>query len=426
MALITLDFETYYSREYSLSKMTTEQYIRDPQFQVIGFAYRIDHGDPVWVTGDDERIAAALKVLDLDNHSLVAHNAAFDAAILSWRYGIHPKNIFDTLSMARPVTGMTVGGSLAALAKKFCLGEKGTEVVNALGLRREQFSPEQLAAYGQYCINDVVLTHNLFYILSQYSTAQEMYIIDMMLRMFTDPVVELNRHLLKVHLADVQARKAKLLDKIDQSVGRDELMSNPKFASILAKLGVSPPMKVSLTTGKETYAFSKTDQAFKDLLEHPDERVQAVVAARLGIKSTLEETRTESFIGISERGRLPIMLNYYGANTTGRACLTGDTTITVMRKGFMQDIRLDELENDDFVWDGTGFVSHDGLIDQGEKPVMYYQGITGTPDHRVFTDEDSEAIELREASLRGYTLKDAGLPADYQTNTFGYYRKQAD
>jgi DNA polymerase len=77
-------------------------------------------------------------------------------------------------------------------------------------------------------------------------------------------------------------------------------------------------MKTSLRTGNETYAFGKTDAAFKALLDHDNAAVQAVVAARLGVKSTLEETRTESFLGIQSRGTLPIMLNYWGAHT-GRA-----------------------------------------------------------------------------------------------------------
>ena len=34
--LITIDFETYYDKEYSLSKLTTEEYIRDKKFEVIG------------------------------------------------------------------------------------------------------------------------------------------------------------------------------------------------------------------------------------------------------------------------------------------------------------------------------------------------------------------------------------------------------
>ena len=313
--LITLDFETYYDKQYSLSKMTTEEYIRDYLFQVIGFSYKIDDGPCHWVAGWGKDV---LDSLDIPNSYLLAHNMAFDGAILAWHYNIQPKFYLDTLSMARPLTGLTVGGSLAALAKKFNLGEKGTEVVNAMGKRSEDFSTDELARYGEYCKNDVQLTYTLYQILKQYSTPKEQYIIDLMLRMYTDPVLVLNEPALVEHLEQVQRKKAKLMSMIDSSIGREALMSNPKFAEVLATLGVHPPMKISLRTGKETYAFGKTDTEFKALLEHADERVQAVVAARLGVKSTLEETRTESFIAISKRGALPILLNYYGAHT-GRA-----------------------------------------------------------------------------------------------------------
>jgi DNA polymerase I-like protein with 3'-5' exonuclease and polymerase domains len=318
MRIVTLDFETFYSKDFSLSKITTEAYIRDKQFQVIGFGYKIDDEEPQWITGSDDKIAMCLAALDLENSYLVCHNMAFDGAILAWRYGITPKYYLDTLSMARPITGQTVGGSLEKLAKKFALGEKGKEVIAAMGKRREDFTPADLAQYGEYCKNDVQLTWNLHHVLRQYNPPRELYIQDLMLRMFTDPVLELDKDTLTHHLGNVQNKKQKLMERIDASIGRDALMSNPKFAEVLTKLGVTPPTKISLRTQKETYAFGKTDQEFKALLEHPNPAVQAVVAARLGIKSTLEETRTESFLGIAERGPLPILLNYWGAHT-GRA-----------------------------------------------------------------------------------------------------------
>jgi DNA polymerase I-like protein with 3'-5' exonuclease and polymerase domains len=316
--MVTIDFETYYSKDFSLSKMTTEEYIRDLRFQVIGFGYKIDDGEVHWVTGEIEDIKQALHDLDIPNTYLICHNSAFDGAILAWRFGITPKYYIDTLSMARPITGQTVGGSLAKLAQKFMLGTKGTEVVKAIGKRRDDFTPQELAEYGEYCKNDVTITHNLYHILRQWNPPKELYIQDMMIRMFTDPVLMLNEIILNDHLDTVQTKKAELMRRIDATIGRDELMSNPKFAMVLEKLGVTPPTKTSLRTNKETYAFGKTDSEFKALLEHPNPAVQAVVSARLGIKSTLEETRTESFLGIAQRGTLPILLNYWGAHT-GRA-----------------------------------------------------------------------------------------------------------
>lgn len=313
MSLVTIDFETFYSKDFSLSKMTTEKYIRDPRFEVIGVSVKIDSGGIRWIT---ENIGEELKALHLEEHQVLCHNTAFDGAILSWIYDIHPKFLFDTLSMARPLTGLTVGGSLRALSKLFGLGEKGTEIYNTLGKHKKDFTRSELDAFGVYCRQDVNLTYHLFKKLLPYTTKGELVIIDMMLRMFTEPKIVLDKPRLEAHLADVRAKKQELLSRIPFT--KDQLMSNNLFAEVLKSLGVVPPTKISPTTGKETFAFAKTDDGFKELLEHSNEDVQAVAAARLGVKSTLEETRTEALIGIATRGTFPVLLNYWGGST-GRA-----------------------------------------------------------------------------------------------------------
>jgi DNA polymerase len=411
MKLITLDFETYFSKDFSLSKMTTESYIRSPEFEVIGVAVKVDDGPTEWATGSHEEISEFLAQFNIQDCALLAHNAAFDCAILSWRFGIHPKFIFDTLSMARPLHALTVGGSLAKLAEHYELGAKGTEVFSSIGKRRADFTDYEMERYGEYCKNDVELTYKLLKKLLRGFPKSELQVIDMMVRMFTEPVLTLDKPTLDAHLLSIQTKKQKLMDAID--AGTEDLMSNDKFADVLKSLGVTPPMKISLRTGKPAYAFAKTDTDFKALLEHPDEQVQNVVAARLGVKSTIEETRTESFIAISQRGTLPILLNYYGAHT-GRACLVGDTEISVVRDGIPTCIMLQELLPDDLVWDGEAYVAHEGLVDQGKREVIEYDGVIGTPDHRVYVYEIDEEIELREASKRGYTLRSAGVSSNYE------------
>ena len=316
--LVTLDFETYYSKDYGLKKYTTEAYIRDPQFEVIGVAVKVDDYPTDWFSGTREEIKEWLSVIPWEEANLVCHNTAFDGAILAWHFGIRPRYYMDTLSMSRPLHGLNVGGSLAALAKHYGIGAKGNEVLDALGKKRVDFEPGELEKYGNYCKNDTELTYTLFKLLKPEIPNKEMYMIDLMLRMFIDPVLELDAGKLETHLINVQRKKEILMDRICNTIGRDALMSNPQFAEVLKKMWVEPPTKISLRTGKEAYAFGKTDPEFKKLLDHEDERVQAVVSARLGVKSTLEETRTQSFIGIAERGALPILLNYYGAHT-GRA-----------------------------------------------------------------------------------------------------------
>lgn len=327
MDIVTIDFETYYDKDYSLKGMTTEAYIRSPLFQIIGVGVKVNDNPADWYSGDNT--GRFLKSLDYSKCAILCHNTAFDGAILSWKFGIKPKLWLDTLSMARPMHSVTVGGSLDALSTYYGLGKKGTEVVGAMGKRREDFTPEELAKYGEYCINDVELTYKLFKKLKKGFPISELMVIDQTIRMYTEPTIELDAGLLKDHLEDIKERKQKFLHSLDETmrseiggVGYKDpidtlsiLMSNDKFAQLLKAYGVDPPTKISPRTGKETWAFSKTDKGMTDLLNHPDERVQLVVSARLGTKSTIEETRTQSFIGISERGALPIMLNYYAAHT---------------------------------------------------------------------------------------------------------------
>lgn len=317
MDIVTIDMETYYDKDFSLSKMTTESYIRDPRFEVIGVGVKVNDHQTDFYSGDNP--GKFLKSLDYSKRAILCHNTAFDGFILSHHFGIRPRFWLDTLSMARPKHSVTVGGSLKALTDYYRLGSKGDEVVHALGKRRADFTPDEMARYASYCCNDVDITYKLFMELRRGFPASELRIIDQTLRMFTEPQLVLNKPLLKKHLESVINKKASLVEALGLDCTEEEvkkmLMSNDKFAGYLIDCGVTPPQKQSPSTGKLTYAFSKTDRGFTDLLEHPDERIQTAAAARLGIKSTLEETRTRSLIGVAERGPLPILLNYYGAHT---------------------------------------------------------------------------------------------------------------
>lgn len=314
MKIIALDFETYYDKEFSLSKLTTEEYVRHDNFEVIGVGVKEDGKEAEWFSGAHDKIKAYLDSLDLQDHLVLAHNAMFDAAILTWRFGIKPRGWLDTLSMARALHTIEVEGSLSALAQYYNLGAKGTEVVAALGKRRTDFTAADLAAYGEYCKNDCTLTLDLFRILSQDFAQSELRLIDLTIRMFSEPALDLDINILLDHIHDVQVKKKELLDAVTM-VDKEQLMSSAKFAATLRVLGVEPPTKISAVTGKQAYAFSKTDEEFKALLEHEDLRVQAVTAARLGVKSTLEETRTQRFIEIAARGLMPVPLRYYAAHT---------------------------------------------------------------------------------------------------------------
>ena len=313
MDLITIDFETYYDKEYSLSKLTTEEYIRDYRFQVIGVSVKVNSGEAEWASGTHQEIREYLHTYNWGDAMFVAHNTMFDGAIASWVFGISPRIYTDTLCISRAVDGVEASGSLKALAERYSLGVKGTEVTNALGKHREDFTPEELSRYGDYCINDANLTYDLFEVLVLGFPKEELKLIDLTLRMFIEPTLDLDLGLLEQHLIETRDHKDELLG--DARADKKDIMSNPKFAKLLEGFGVKPPMKVSPVTGGKAFAFAKSDVEFNKLAGHENPDVQSLMAARLGNKSTLEETRTQRFIDIAKRGLLPVPVKYYAAHT---------------------------------------------------------------------------------------------------------------
>jgi DNA polymerase len=226
--------------------------------------------------------------------------------------------------MARAIHGVEAGGSLKALAERYELGVKGTEVDDAIGKRRVDFTPVDLARYGEYCMNDVQLTFDLFGELASSFPEDELKLIDMTLRMFIDPVFLVDDALLTARLEEIREEKSFLLQGLMQRMEcdteeavRKKLASNKQFGVVLEELGIKPPMKVSKTTGKDTLALAKNDEGFLALTEHEDPFIQQLCAVRLGTKSTIEESRIARFIDIGARnkGLLPIPLKYYGAHT---------------------------------------------------------------------------------------------------------------
>lgn len=316
MRVIGVDFETYWSDDYTLSKLTTEQYVRDPRFEIIGVSVKKDAKTKAeWFTGTHDQVQAFLDArIKWDEDAVLCHNTAFDGAIMSWVLDRRPKLWLDTMSMARPKHLKTIGVSLWALAKHYKLGEKGNGTVDSKNKRRADFTPEQLVAFGDYCINDIELTYGLFAALAPSTSALEMQVIHHTICMFTQPRLRLNQQKLEEYLADVIAEKERLLASVNEQT-RDKFMSNDLFAELLKAEGVEPPTKWSAKQSKEVYAFAKTDKGMKELLEHENPRVQALAACRLGVKTTIEETRTARLIDISKRGLFPVMLNYWGAGT---------------------------------------------------------------------------------------------------------------
>ena len=320
MEIVTLDFETYYGTDYTLTKMTTEDYVRSPKFDTMLVSVKVGKGYTKWFSGNVAQTGEWLKQFNIPGNALLCHNTSFDGLILAHHYGIYPKVYLDTRLMAQAkIKPWTGSASLKKCLEYASLGfKKGDEVANMFNRPRASLSKAELDTYAAYCCNDTEATYALFQDLKLNFPKDELAVIDLTLRMYLEPEFELDVELLAEHLQEVIAKKAALMERVTTIVTQDTLMSNVKFAAALQTFGADPPMKTSPTTGKPTYAFAKTDAAWKDfVVEYEnDELISALCAARTGVKSTLEETRTTRLLEMGRTSpRLRVPLLYYAAHT---------------------------------------------------------------------------------------------------------------
>jgi DNA polymerase I-like protein with 3'-5' exonuclease and polymerase domains len=317
---VTIDFETYYDDQYSLSKLSTEDYVNDPRFEVILVGIKIGNEPKYWITGTKKEIKAHFDTLALQECAILGHHMMFDGLVLVVHFGIVPFMYCDTRLLAQA----QLKPFLRSVSLKSCLEHlnlgvrKGDEVINMKGRTRASLSKYELEKYALYCLDDVEGTFRLFKYLAPQFPREELEIIDMILRMYLLPQLELDANHLAVHLAEVRAKKEQALNSLPHDVQKSDLMSNPKFAAVLERYGVDVPTKISPTTGAVTFAFSKNDTGWKELEDEwaDDPVVSAILAARLSSKSTLEESRSMRLLDIANRyPKFRVPLLYYAAHT---------------------------------------------------------------------------------------------------------------
>ena len=325
---IVADFETYYDKEYSLKKVTTEKYIRCDKFECIGLA--IKNGSEPTEFYPREHGVEVLKAMcsKHPNRPVVFQNSTFDAGILAFRYGIHPNFTVDTVVMAK-LSGFDRAAGGSSLAKMSALMEKlgiytavkGTAVHDMLGVHADDMTSQQWQAYGDYCKLDVDLTYALYMYLLDKVPVSELIMADITTKMWTQSKFVIDEDLLIKYREQLQNSKQERLSNLARELGlRDTnellttLRSSSKFTQVLSKY-VEVPMKWSEKKNEYVPALAKTDKKFLELLEHENPKVSLLVETKLGVSSSLAETRATNFLDVASRGVFPVALRYASAHT---------------------------------------------------------------------------------------------------------------
>ena len=347
MNVLTVDFETYYDREYSLSKMTMIEYIMDGRFQPIMMSYAIND-EPIQNVIGYPNIKRVLDGIDWSNTVLNAQNTAFDATIIRARFGHTARYYTDTMAMAR-VTAAHVfeGASLAAIAKVLQANgvhvpPKGKEVESALGMhlynaysgtpyiaKKATTEPDEmqrgltlLMSYVEYCNNDVHLAREAFKYFTKMITPDEMQYGDMILKCYIEPSLYLDLPIIEEEIARIHERDEQRARYVanqyfngNQAELRSVCRSVPKFTEFLQGLGgileheidedadyaFIIPSKYSEKKGRVEPCYSKTFPAVIEMCDRMDE-VGDIFRTKLAMSSSIELSRAERFRAIAKIG----------------------------------------------------------------------------------------------------------------------------
>lgn len=341
--ILGFDFETYYDTEYSLTKMDPPSYILDARYETIGCSFKEDDHPAFFVDAPD--ISKYVDGLHAETTTTYAFNALFDNSILAWRYNFVPGRILCTMRMAVALHGAYMPRhSLRAVGEFLKVGVKGTIIESARGLNRAALMahPQLWRDYQDYANNDNEMNSGILLKCLPDLPLSERRVMDQVLRCAVQPRFVMDVPMLQQHLVDLDVEKQQMLwdagcpraltaaeqGDANQAFSK-QLRSGPKFEELLKSLGVDVQYKQSMTNPEvKIPAFAKTDDFMAELQEHVDPHVQALACARLGLRSTIEETRgkrmlniatlpwaTASYRGGKPLGTMPLPLKYSAAHT---------------------------------------------------------------------------------------------------------------
>jgi DNA polymerase len=362
MDIIVYDFETYYSPDYTLKTMSVEEYVLDSRFQAILLGVKVN-ADPARVVEYPHALEEARRLRQAYPDALwVAHNAMFDATILAAQGHVDPYRLTCTQLMSR-FLGLHnyIGLSLRELSQTLGLGQKGDYLLNSISKRYEDFNADELADFKRYCAQDVELTSQLFATLRPGVTQEAMNFIDLSIKFYAQPCLELDKGLLETYKQECLAKQEADRQRLERRFAFDSteeflkaLRSKDKFVAMLTELGAEIPMKhsaaqeIRVQTAKELLAtasdpktiarcqaaiakgptipaLAKTDEEFINLMSAEDEDIALLARLRAENNSSIALSRAESFLAIARRSKyLRVPLLPWGAHTGRYAAGRGD------------------------------------------------------------------------------------------------------
>lgn len=315
MRKIVMDFETYFDQTYSLTKMSTIEFVTHEKFDVLGLAVK-EEDEPArfLFPGDIPPYLA-----NLDEPIIIGHNLKFDALILYLYYHWLPRHTVDTLDLSYAYDTKGSHG-LGNLAKRFGIQAKGdTEQFRGVTSFTVRSNPLIREMLSDYATTDAEITWELYNKLLPYLTCRQREVLfqRQTLEMYIKPQLEVNIG----KAQDLLAAMEDVRNKKIQATGMSEtdlLMKEKKVVPRLQQLLRESNDTLGTKQGKlgQIPALAKNDGERQRLEQHPDGRVRTLVRGWAAANSSSHLKRVESLINQAKcrHGLLGVPIQYWAAH----------------------------------------------------------------------------------------------------------------
>lgn len=323
MKHLSIDIETYSSID--IKKAGMYKYALSDDFQILLFAYSIDFGEVKIIDLAKGEILPEVIISALNDKNIIKHaynapfewwclnQAGYNTSIEQWRDTMF-HGLYCGYTAGLGATGTAIGlpqdkkkdTTGKALIKLFCVPCKPTKKNGGRLRNLPHHEPEKWELFKNYCIQDVVTETGIYERLSNFPVPQEeqeLWVLDQKINAYG---VKIDTELVRGALNINDAVTAELTEEAVQVTGLD----NPNSAAQLGK-----------------WLKEKTDQDIENLqkgtVSELIESLEDKEAVRvLEIRQELAKTSIKKYVAMKEAicpdGRVRGLLQFYGANRTGR------------------------------------------------------------------------------------------------------------
>ena len=340
MRTLSIDIESY--SEVNLSKCGVYKYASSPAFEILLFGYAVDGGDVrvVDLACGEQIPEDVISALSDTSVTKWAFNAMFERVCLSNFLGewLEPEGWHCTMvwsaTLGLPLSLESAGAALGLekqkltegkdLIRYFCVPCKPTKTNGGRTRNRPEHDPEKWKRFKAYNLRDVETEMQIQKRLSNFPVSDaiwEEYHLD---QEINDRGIGVDMELVRQAIAiDVRSR-----ERLTAAMQKLTELENPNSVQQMKQWLADHGMETD-TLGKKAVA---------ELVKTAPEPLREVLSLRQQLAKSSVKKYTAMENAVCADSRAHGMFQFYGANRTGRFCLTGDHEV-LTDKGW---IRLDE------------------------------------------------------------------------------------